>query len=103
MTGDVHEGMETCQRALSADRRNGEIWAAMALLSLRARSKKKAVEAIMRGLALAPKSRALRELHRKLGIRRQPPVPFLPRENPVNVKLGRALHRLRGPDKVKPA
>lgn len=102
MTGDLQEGFETCQRALSIDRRNAEIWAAIARLSLKARMKKKAVEAIEHGLAITPRSRELLELREELGARRKPLVPFLPRESSVNVRLGRVLHRLfkgarRGP------
>ena len=32
MTGDLEEGLATCQRALSTDRRNPDIWAALARL-----------------------------------------------------------------------
>jgi tetratricopeptide (TPR) repeat protein len=96
MTGDVHEGLETCQRALSMDRRNAETWAAIAKLSLQAGMKRKAVEAVTRGLALAPSSRELAELRESLGVRRRPPLPFLSRENALNVRLGRLLHRLLG-------
>ncbi len=105
MTGDVREGIETCQRALSADRRNAEIWTAMARLTMQAGMRKKAVDAIARGLALAPRNRELVELRETLGERHRPAVPFLPRDNAVNVRLGRVLHKLRkgGKGKTKPA
>jgi Flp pilus assembly protein TadD len=105
MTGDLHEGLETCQRALSVDRRNAEIWAAVGRLAMHAGIRKKAVEAVARGLALAPRNRDLLELRDVLGERRRPVVPFLARENVVNVRLGRVLHRLRkgGKSGAKPA
>jgi hypothetical protein len=105
MTGDIREGLETCQRALAADRRNAEIWAAIARLSIQAGAKKKAVEAVTRGIALAPHSHELLELREELGVRRRPALPFLPRENPINVRIGRILHRLLGAGRhrAKPA
>jgi hypothetical protein len=96
MTGSLQEGLETCQRALSVDRRNPEIWAAIARLSFHGGMRKKAVEALHRGLALAPHSRELLELRETLGVRRRPLLPFLAREHAVNVRLGRFLHRLFG-------
>jgi tetratricopeptide (TPR) repeat protein len=102
MTGDLAEGLETCQRALAGDRRSAEIWASIARLALLAGAKKKAVEAASRALALAPHSRELLALRRQLGVRRRPAIPFLPRENPINVRLGRLLHRLSGRDRAKP-
>src|SRR5712691_11329048 len=57
MTGNAREGLETCQRALGGDRRNAEIWAAIAKLSMVVGARKKAVEAVARGFALAPHSR----------------------------------------------
>jgi predicted Zn-dependent protease len=105
MTGDLQEGLETCQRALSADRRNAEIWAAVGRLAMHAGIRKKAVDAVARGLALAPRSRDLLELRDALGERHRPAVPFLARDNVVNVRLGRVLHRLRkgGRGGTKPA
>jgi tetratricopeptide (TPR) repeat protein len=100
-SGDVQEGIEMCQRALAADRRNPDIWAVIARLSLLSGSRQKAVEAITRGLALAPRHRELLDLRRALGERRPPPVSFLPREHPINFHLGRLLYRLRAGSRTR--
>jgi predicted Zn-dependent protease len=96
MTGDLEEGLATCQRALSTDRRNPDIWAALARLMLLSGDRKKAFDAVARGLRLAPRHRELLDLRRSLGVRRRPPVPFLTRDNPLNVCIGRVLNRLTG-------
>jgi len=48
---------------------------------------------------LGPRHTALLALRRSLGVRRRPPVPFLDRGNPVNVRIGRVLNRLKGGSK----
>jgi hypothetical protein len=96
MTGDLEEGLAMCQRALSTDRRNPDIWAALTRLSLLSGDRKKAFDAAARGLRLAPRHAELLDLRRSLGVRRRPPVPFLNRSNPLNVRIGRVLNRLIG-------
>jgi tetratricopeptide (TPR) repeat protein len=101
MTTDLKEGIEICHRAINADRKNPEIYLNLARLHAQAGSRKKAVEAIERGLALSKNHRGLLDLLKDLGQRQSPPVPFLGRDNPLNVKLGRLLHRLRGTGRDK--
>jgi len=103
MTTDVKEGIEICHRALNSDRRNPEIYLSIARLQLQAGSRKKAVEAIERGLSFSSQHRELHALQKQIGQRQQPPVPFLPRNSPVNVKLGKLFHRLRTGNQPKPA
>ena len=95
MTTDLKEGLEICHRALNSDRRNPEIYLNIARLQIQAGSRKKAVEAIERGLSFSEKNRELIALQKQIGHRQQPPLPFLPRNNPVNVKLGKLFHRLK--------
>jgi len=99
MTGNLQEGLATCQRALSTDRRNPDIWAALARLTLLSGDRRKAYDAVARGLRLAPRNKELLDLRRSLGVRRSPPVPFLDRGHPVNVRIGRVLKRLKGGSK----
>jgi predicted Zn-dependent protease len=96
MTGDLEEGLAMCQRALSTDRRNADIWAALARLLLLSGDRKKTFDAVARGLGLAPRHTELLGLRRSLGVRRRPAVPFLTRGNRLNVRLGRMLSRLVG-------
>ncbi len=56
-------------------------------------ARKKAIEAVDRGLALSPRHPGLLTMRAELGVRRSPPIPFLPRDNRWNVWLGRFLDR----------
>jgi tetratricopeptide (TPR) repeat protein len=95
-TTDLKEGIEICYQALSSDRRNPEVYLSLARLHAEAGSRKRAIEALERGLSISKNHRGLSEMLQQLGQRQIPLVPFLARENPLNVKLGRFLHRLRG-------
>jgi len=96
LSADLKEGIEICHRALNADRRNPDIYLSLARLHAQAGSRKKAIEAIERGLGFSVQHRDLMELKKQLGQRQIPLLPFLPRDHPINVRLGRLFHRLRG-------
>lgn len=93
--GDLKEASEICFRALSGDRRNPEVFLALARVYAMGSSRKKAIDAIDRGLGLSPHHPGLIGLRAELGVRRMPPIPFLPRENRWNVWLGRMMGRVR--------
>jgi hypothetical protein len=54
------------------------------------------VRAIARGLELSPEDAALRAAQDAMGWRRRPALPFLSRDNPLNVWLGTLRHRWQG-------
>lgn len=89
----LREGIKICQLALSRERRNPEIYLCLAQLYVASRTRKKAIEMIETGLRLSPEHVALNQLHRDIGKRRGPVIPFLSRDSALNVKLGRLLHR----------
>ncbi len=93
--GDLKEGAEVCHRALALDRRNADAYAALTRIHTLGKSRRKAVEALERGLAVSPRHAGLRALQEELGIRRPPPIPFLPRDHRWNVMLGKLMERLR--------
>jgi hypothetical protein len=93
--GDLKEGAEVCHRALALDRRNADAYAALARIHALGRSRRKAVEALDRGLAVSPRHAGLQALRKELGVRRIPFIPFLPRDNRWNVMFGRLIERLR--------
>ena len=92
-TRRLKEGIEICLKALSADRRNPHIAYCLAQLYVLADSKRKAIDVVERGLRRSPDHRGLLRIRQQLGVRQSPPIPFLPRRNPVNVKLGRAIRK----------
>ncbi len=101
--GDLKEAAEMCFRALSSERRNPDVFAALARIYAMGAVRKKAIEAVERGLALSPHHPRLLELRAELGVRRHPPIPFLPRDSRWNIWLGRAIGRLRPRPRRQPA
>jgi len=98
---NVREGLKICLKALSADRRNPTIYSCLARLYVLAGSKRSAVDVILQGLRVRANHRGLNALRVDLGVRQSRPIPFLPRESPVNIRLGRALKKLKR--KIGPA
>lgn len=93
--GDLKEAAEICFRALARERRNPDVFLALARVYALGSSRKKAIDAIDRGLALSPHHPGLISLRAELGVRRPPPIPFLARENRWNVWLGRMMGRVK--------
>jgi tetratricopeptide (TPR) repeat protein len=91
--GDLKEAAEICFRALSRDRRSPDVFLALARVYSMGSSRKKAIDAVERGMALSPHHPGLVALRAELGVRRAPPIPFLPRDNRWNVWLGRVLDK----------
>lgn len=94
-SNSLKEGLTLCQTALKTDRRAPEVYFCLAQLYLLARARKQAVEAVRQGLAYGPAHAGLLELERQMGVRGNPPLPFLHRDNPLNVRIGKALRRRR--------
>ena len=95
-SGDVREGLKICLEALSSDRRDPNICLCVARLYVLSGSKKNAINVIAQGLRARPSHRGLNALRASLGVRQTRAIRFLPRESAVNVRLGRALRKLKG-------
>lgn len=93
--GRLKEAVDTARVAARRDPRNPAVLLNLARVYFAAGSRRRAIEALHRGLTEAPKSPELRALEVEMGQRKGPVIGFLTRDNPVNVALGRARHRLR--------
>lgn len=93
--GRVKEAAEFCQLAIDKEFYNGEHYLNLGRVWVAGRSRRKAIEAIDRGLMVAPDSKHLHQLRGTLGVRKGPVIPFLNRDNPLNVTLGRMRHEMR--------
>ena len=89
---DYRPAIDLCDRAISLEFYNGDHYANLARVYLMMGKRKKAVDAAERGLKVAPGHAYLQQVRESLGIRSRPAVPFLDRENPINVSLGQARH-----------
>lgn len=59
---------------------------------LEAGRRRRALDTVNRAILKFPKTKALQALREKIGMRRNPVLPFLPRSNPINVILGHMRH-----------
>lgn len=93
--GRIKEGMDFCQVALEKEFYNADLYVNLAKVCLAAKARRRAVEILERGLAVDPKNAGLTKLRISMGVRKSPTVPFLSRDNPINVSLGRARHAMK--------
>jgi len=100
---NVREGLRICLEALAQDRRNPNIHLCVARLYILAKNRKAALEVIALGLRISKGHRGLTALRQSLGMRQPVPIPFLPRRNAVNVKLGKAIRKIKGKSKTRTA
>ena len=91
--GRIKEAAEFCLFGIDKDRFNADAYHNMARVWIAGRSRRKAVDAIERGLAIDPRHKALVKLRDDIGIRKRPVIPFLHRDNPLNVSLGKLRAR----------
>ena len=84
------KGMALCINALKRDLKNPVIYRNLGKIFLRAGEKRRAYKAFKKGLKLSGErdKECLMEI-KVMGLRRSPVVPFLKRENFLNVGLGK--------------
>lgn len=90
--GRKREGLELCRHAAAKEPFRPENHLNLAEVLLMVGNRRAAIRALHEGLSLDPEHRGLCELRKRLGVRRRPPIPFLPRSNPLNVWLGKMRH-----------
>jgi tetratricopeptide (TPR) repeat protein len=100
--GRIKEAAEFCQLALEREFYNPEHYLNLGQVYVAGRSRRKAVDAIERGLAVDPNNVALQKLRLGLGVRRPPVIPFLHRDNPLNRSLGKVRQQVKGVPQTDP-
>lgn len=93
--GRVKEAAEYCQLALEKEFYNAEHYINLSRVWTAGRARRKAIDALDRGLGVDPRNPVLHQLRIELGIRSHPVVPFLPRDNPLNVTLGKVRQTVK--------
>lgn len=95
--GDQLEGLEQCQEALRKDSDEPLCYLNLAKVHLAMGDRFQCVRAIQRGLRQKSPHRAqLMGFYRTIGIRRKPPLGFLPRNSFLNEILGRFSWKVKG-------
>jgi tetratricopeptide (TPR) repeat protein len=83
------DGIQYCELSLKVQPANPEHYENKAKIHLLARSRSRAVEALFEGLNHDPNHRGINSVLDGIGRRQEPVIGFLPRNNVINVYLGR--------------
>jgi hypothetical protein len=92
LSGDV-SGLNLCRHAAGLEMIDADVFLNLALAELRRHNRRRACQALVRGLDVDPQHPGLQKLRKKMGYRRPPCIPFLNRNNPLNKWLGKATYR----------
>ncbi|HVN82801.1 MAG TPA: hypothetical protein VMW38_27710 [Terriglobia bacterium] len=92
---NYQDGINFCRAAILLAVCEPELYINLSKVYSRAGQRKKALETLVEGLKyVANKTQLLTEM-KKLGCRRKPLLPFLPRDHFLNKSLGKLTHRMR--------
>jgi tetratricopeptide (TPR) repeat protein len=94
--GKRREGLTLCEHAVKVEFYQPDNQLNLARTLLLNGNRKRALEALKRGLQIDPDHRALVALRSEMGSRKSPVLGFLGRDNFLNVFLGRLRHSLSG-------
>lgn len=86
------DGIQYCELSLKVQPTNPEHYENKAKIHLLARSRGRAVEALFEGLNHDPGHKGINKVLDGIGRRQEPVIGFLPRNNFLNVYLGRRRH-----------
>lgn len=87
------EAEQLCRRALEAEYHRAEHYHNLGEVHLLAGRRGEAIKCFNQALSWNPNHETSQDSLRKLGVRRAPVLPILPRSHPVNIVLGRAFRK----------
>ena len=91
-SGDI-SGLNLCRHAAANETIQAQVFHNLARAEIHFRHRKRACDAVSRGLQHDPLHVGLLTLRSEMGVRRNPCIPFLRRENLLNKWLGKATYR----------
>lgn len=89
VTQRKYEGIQFCREAAEMESYNPDLHWNLGRVLLAANRRRDAFQALLRGLGLQRDHPGIVAELRRMGIRRRPILPFLSRDNPLNMFLGR--------------
>jgi len=93
--GKLREGLKLCEHSLKIEYYEADNHWNLARVQALAGERQNAHQTIDHGLKLNPEHEGLLATQKELGVRKQPVLGFLSRDNPVNVFLGRLRHSMK--------
>ena len=87
--GGLHEAVRCCRQAAKQEGYRPEVCLNLGRVLLMADRRREAYRSLRAGLRMQPANREIHRELRRMGRRRRPVVPFLGRQSPLNVFLGR--------------
>jgi tetratricopeptide (TPR) repeat protein len=92
--GRTEEAIEMCEKALSVEFYNPDLYLNIARVYLAADERRRAHRAICHGLRIEKRHQGLLIMLRSMGLRKRPPFRFLPRQHLLNRMGGRLISNL---------
>lgn len=89
---NIKEGLSLCRHAIKLDPLEPDNYLNLARVEMLRRNRRSAVRALHKGLRVAPNHPRLSVYSREIGFRRRPVIPFLSRDNRINIWLGKKRH-----------
>ena len=93
--GNRDEGFNKCIVAAEAELNNPAVFMLLAKAAIIMRRRKMAIKAVSQGLVIEPGHRELKQLRQSMGIRHQPVIRFLSRDNVLNIVFGKLRYRIK--------
>lgn len=94
--GDLPRSRRLCEEAIADGPMDADLYCNLARVYSLMGKRQLAVESIATALSVNPAHGPSLQLQREIGRRRRPVLPFLSRDNPLNIALGRMRHRMLG-------
>ena len=85
----AREGVRFCRQAIAQESFDADLYCNLGRAYLAAGHRREAYQALRAGRAVERRHREIRRQLDAMGRRRKPALPFLKRDNPLNVLLGR--------------
>lgn len=89
--GDL-SGLNLCRNAARDELQDAEVFVCQARAELQLNHRRRAWQAVRRGMQVNPEHEALHRLQREMGVRRTPLLPFLSRDHVLNRILGKLTY-----------
>lgn len=93
--GRTEEAIEMCERALTVEFYNPDLYLNVARVYLAAGERQRAYKALCQGLRIEKGHQGLLAQFRQMGVRRRPAFKFLGRDHPLNVAAGKLTSKTR--------